>query len=87
MVGRGRSDTERQILNHYKTKAMQAQGYQVDPTQPNHVKFDVAGKMGIPLKQGYNGNLTAEQAGKIGGQIGGAMVRDMIEAAKNQLEQ
>ncbi|WP_343160656.1 alpha/beta-type small acid-soluble spore protein, partial [Akkermansia muciniphila] len=32
------------------------------------------------LKQGYNGNLTSEQAGSIGGQ----MVKKMIEAYENQ---
>jgi hypothetical protein len=45
----------------------------------------VAKEIGVPLKKGYNGNLTAEQAGKVGGVIGGHMVRQMVRLAMNQL--
>lgn len=40
-------------------------------------KYEVANELGVPLTQGYNGNLTSAQAGSIGGE----MVRKMI---KNQ---
>ena len=33
-------------------------------------------KMGVNLKQGYNGDLTSREAGSVGGQ----MVKKMIEA-------
>jgi len=36
--------------------------------------------MGVNLKQGYNGDLTAREAGSIGGQ----MVKKMIDAYKVQ---
>ena len=30
-------------------------------------KYEVANEIGVPLKQGYNGDLTSAQAGSIGG--------------------
>ena len=38
-------------------------------------KMEAANEVGVNLKQGYNGDLTARQAGSIGGQ----MVKKMIE--------
>ena len=40
----------------------------------NQMKTEVANELGINLKQGYNGDLTAKQAGS----IGGSMVKKMI---------
>ena len=37
-------------------------------------KMEAASEVGVTLKQGYNGDLTARQAGSIGGQ----MVKKMI---------
>lgn len=37
-------------------------------------KMEAANEVGVNLKQGYNGDLTAKQAGSIGGQ----MVKKMI---------
>lgn len=37
-------------------------------------KFEAAQDVGVNLKQGYNGDLTSQQAGSIGGQ----MVKKMI---------
>lgn len=39
-------------------------------------KTEAASEVGVSLKQGYNGDLTAQQAGSIGGQ----MVKKMIYA-------
>nr|WP_302597168.1 alpha/beta-type small acid-soluble spore protein [uncultured Cellulosilyticum sp.] len=33
------------------------------------MKYEVAQEVGVPLKQGYNGDITAREAGKIGGTI------------------
>ena len=44
-------------------------------------KFEVANEIGVPLKKGYNGDLTSRQAGSIGGQ----MVKKMIEAYEQGL--
>ena len=38
-------------------------------------KMEVASEIGVPLKQGYNGDLTSAQAGSVGGE----MVRQMRE--------
>ena len=43
-------------------------------------KMESASEVGVTLKQGYNGDLTARQAGSIGGQ----MVKKMIESYKMQ---
>ena len=43
-------------------------------------KMEAAREVGIDLKDGYNGDLTARQAGSIGGQ----MVKQMIEAYEQQ---
>ncbi len=40
----------------------------------NSIKMQAASEVGVALNNGYNGDLTARQAGSIGGQ----MVKDMI---------
>ncbi len=42
----------------------------------NKFKMEAATEVGVPLKEGYNGDLTSRQAGSIGGQ----MVKKMIES-------
>lgn len=44
-------------------------------------KFEVANEIGVPLKQGYNGDLTSAQ----NGYVGGYMVKKMIEAQQKQM--
>ena len=44
-------------------------------------KEEVASELGVPLKEGYNGDLTSKQAGSIGGQ----MVKKMIESYENRI--
>ena len=44
-------------------------------------KFEVANELGVPLTDGYNGNLTSKQNGSVGGE----MVRKMIEAQERQM--
>lgn len=75
----------REGLDHLKGQVMANKGYQVNQDQPNNVKYEVAKEQGIPLKKGYNGHLTSEQAGKVGGPIGGNMVKEMIRMAQEQL--
>ena len=38
-------------------------------TQFQNMKYEIANQLGINLKQGYNGDITARQAGTIGGNI------------------
>jgi len=35
----------------------------------NNMKYEIANQVGVNLKQGYNGDLAARDAGKIGGNI------------------
>lgn len=44
-------------------------------------KYEVASEVGVNLKNGYNGNLSSRDAGKIGGN----MVKKLIEQAENQM--
>ena len=44
-------------------------------------KYEVASEVGVNLKQGYNGDISAKDAGKIGGQ----MVRKLIQQAESQM--
>ena len=47
----------------------------------NSLKTEAANSMNISLQQGYNGDITARDAGRIGGQ----MVKRMIEYAENNM--
>ncbi|NGQ97476.1 alpha/beta-type small acid-soluble spore protein [Brevibacillus sp. SYP-B805] len=53
--------------------------------EPEDAKYQAARKLNIPLQPGYNGNLTAHDAGRIGGQLGGSMVKAMIRSVKEQM--
>ncbi|WP_042197678.1 alpha/beta-type small acid-soluble spore protein [Paenibacillus camerounensis] len=74
-----------QGMQSFKAEVMRREGYPVDPNHPDDVKYEVAKELGIPLQPGNNGNLTTEEAGHIGGRIGGSMVREMIRLAQEQL--
>ncbi|MCX7748165.1 MAG: alpha/beta-type small acid-soluble spore protein [Clostridia bacterium] len=45
------------------------------------MKYETSKEVGVNLKEGYNGDLTAREAGKVGGN----MVRKMISQAEKQL--
>ena len=47
----------------------------------NRFKYEVANEIGVPLKQGYNGDLTSAQ----NGYVGGYMVKKMIEAQERMM--
>lgn len=47
----------------------------------NRLKMEVANEIGVPLSDGYNGNLTSAQNGS----VGGYMVKKMIEAQERQM--
>ncbi len=44
-------------------------------------KYEVASEVGVNLKNGYNGDISAKDAGKIGGN----MVKKMIQQAENSM--
>ena len=47
----------------------------------NRFKYEVASELGVPLTDGYNGNLTSKQNGS----VGGYMVKKMIEQQEKQM--
>ncbi|WP_251553624.1 alpha/beta-type small acid-soluble spore protein [Neobacillus muris] len=57
----------------------------VQANNPDIAKFEAAREVGVPLKKGYNGQLTSEQAGKVGGRLGGSMVRELVKMAQQNL--
>ena len=44
-------------------------------------KYEVANELGVPLTDGYNGDLTSKQNGS----VGGYMVKKMIEQQEKQM--
>ena len=44
-------------------------------------KYEVANELGVPLSDGYNGNLTSAQNGS----VGGYMVKKMVEAQEKEM--
>ena len=48
----------------------------------NNFKMQAATEVGVTLKQGYNGDITAREAGSVGGQ----MVKKMVESYENNLK-
>ena len=44
-------------------------------------KYEVASEVGVTLKDGYNGDISDKDAGKIGGN----MVRKMIQQVENNM--
>ena len=47
----------------------------------NRFKMEVANEIGVPLSEGYNGNLTSAQNGSVGGE----MVRKMIKRQEESM--
>ena len=47
----------------------------------NKFKYEVASEVGVNLKDGYNGDISARDAGRIGGN----MVRKLIQQAESQM--
>lgn len=48
----------------------------------DNMKYETASEQGVNLKKGYNGDIAAKDAGKVGGN----MVRKMIAYAENRLK-
>ena len=48
----------------------------------NKFKYEVASEVGVTLKDGYNGDLSSRDAGRIGGN----MVKKMIQQVENNMK-
>jgi len=47
----------------------------------DNMKFEIANELGVNLKQGYNGDISSKDAGNVGGN----MVKRMIEQAERSM--
>ena len=47
----------------------------------NRFKQEVASEIGVPLKEGYNGDISSRDAGRIGGN----MVKKMVQKYENEM--
>ncbi|MFV0343080.1 MAG: alpha/beta-type small acid-soluble spore protein [Anaerocolumna sp.] len=47
-------------------------------------KMEVASEIGVPLKQGYNGDLTSAQNGSVGGEMVKRMIKRQEESMSGQ---
>lgn len=47
-------------------------------------KYEVANELGVPLKKGYNGDLTSKQNGSVGGYMVKKMIRDAEKRMSGQ---
>jgi len=48
----------------------------------NKFKYEVASEVGVNLKNGYNGDISSRDAGRIGGN----MVKKLIQQAESQMK-
>ena len=73
-----------QLLTSTKIKANRSSNTAAVPEAKGALdkfKFEVASELGVPLSDGYNGNLTSKQNGS----VGGYMVKKMIEQQERQM--
>ncbi|MFZ5352156.1 MAG: small, acid-soluble spore protein, alpha/beta type [Bacillota bacterium] len=47
----------------------------------DRMKYEIASEVGVNLKEGYNGDISARDAGRVGGN----MVRRLIEQAERSM--
>lgn len=47
----------------------------------DRMKFEVASEVGVNLREGYNGDISARDAGR----VGGTMVKRLIEQAERSM--
>lgn len=52
---------------------------------PDSVTQAIADMFGVPLNEQYNGKLTSHDAGRLGGHLGGQMVKRLVAQAQSLL--
>lgn len=77
-------------LDELKRQVIQDQSHSTDPVQRTRSESPgmkaMAEAKGIPYSDSDNGELTTRQAGKLGGSVGGPMVKRLILLAEQNLE-
>ena len=81
--GQNQAQGQNQIPNTQSSSSSNQQGAMVPEARQvlDNMKYEIAGELGLNLKQGYNGDLPSRQAGS----IGGYMVKRLIEQAERQM--
>ena len=81
--GQNQGQGQNQIPSTQSSNSSNQQGAMVPEARQalDNMKYEIAGELGINLKQGYNGDLPSRQAGS----IGGYMVKRLIEQAERQM--
>ena len=81
--GQNQAQGQNQIPSTQSSSSSNQQGAMVPEARQalDNMKYEIAGELGINLKQGYNGDLPSRQAGS----IGGYMVKRLIEQAERQM--
>lgn len=49
----------------------------------NNMKYEIASQVGVNLKEGYNGDLSSKDAGKVGGNITKRVFQEFRDSNKN----
>ena len=77
----GWSPTARPILRLSLIHIYSSSSSKANKQALSQLKNEVASELGITLKQGYNGDITSREAGRIGGNI----TRRVIEEMESQM--
>ena len=70
-----------QVMNNNTTSSNTNPNVKEAKSAMNRFKMEVANEIGVPLIDGYNGNLTSAQNGS----VGGYMVKKMVEAQEKEM--
>ncbi|MCH5583486.1 small, acid-soluble spore protein, alpha/beta type [Shimazuella sp. AN120528] len=55
-------------------------------TSKDEAKLELAKELGVPLKPGSNRDLRSEDAGKVGGAMGGRLVKELVAMSLKSLQ-
>lgn len=75
----------RSALDQFKKDVLVKDGLISKDTPVKDINIEVAKEVGVPLTNVYNGNISTKDAGKVGGQIGGRMVKELVRMAQEEL--
>lgn len=68
-------------IGHFRCKSLLKSSGAEAKGALDKFKYEVASELGVPLSDGYNGDLTSRQNGS----VGGYMVKKMIEQQEKQM--
>ena len=81
----GRRNRNKILISEARQGLDESKAKVAGTTKPEDAKIEVAKELGVPLQKGYNGQLTSVQAGKVGGKLGGSMVKELVRMAEENL--